>query len=391
QLQGPVRSDRAGTGREGQPLVESVHSKGKVTKQAHVAIPEGTFEEEHGREAFAGRASHLYRMHPPTAWTRIEGPLRPRAFNLNEIKSADLTDADAGWELIAGNEDVRLFVSRRAEAMPYFLRDADGDVCYFVHRGSGTIETDYGPLTYAQGDYVIIPKGTTHRVVPDVEENFFFIIEGSGEFGIPDRGLMGRHAIFDPGVLVTPEPDPHDEAGEFEVRVKRDGVFTSLFFAWHPLDVVGWQGDLCPVKLNVLDHRPVYSPSYHMPPSAHCTFENQGFVICSFVPRPLEEDPQVLKVPFYHANIDADEVLFYHSGNYFSRAGIDVGFMTLHPQGVHHGPQPAAIEKSKTLTRTEEIAVMVETEKPLIPSEAAHGVVITEYETSWAQGMGLLD
>jgi homogentisate 1,2-dioxygenase len=367
--------------------VEVVFSKGKVTKQAHVAVPEGTYEEEHGREAFAGRASHLYRTHPPTAWTRIEGPLRPRAFNLNEIKSEDMTEPDAAWALIAGNEDVRLYLSRRTEPMEYFLRDADGDVCYFVHRGSGVIETDYGPLTYGQGDYVIIPKGTTHRVVPDVEENFFFIIEGSGEFAIPDRGLMGRHAMFDPGVLQVPEPDPHDEEGE----VKRNGEFTSLFFAWHPLDVVGWQGDLCPVKLNVLDHRPVYSPSYHMPPSAHCTFENQGFVICSFVPRPLEEDPQVLKVPFYHANIDADEVLFYHSGNYFSRAGIDVGFMTLHPQGVHHGPQPAAIEKSKSLTRTEEIAVMVETEKPLIPSPDAEAVIITEYETSWARGMGLLD
>ena len=371
--------------------MDVVHSKGKVTKQAHVGIPEGTYEEEHGREAFAGRASHLYRMHPPTAWTKIEGKLRPRAFNLNEIKPEDQTEPNAGWGLIAGNEDVRLYISRRSEAMPYFLRDADGDVCYFVHRGSGTIETDYGPLTYKVGDYVIIPKGTTHRVVPDAEDNFFFIIEGSGEFGIPDRGLMGRHAQFDPGVLVTPEPDPHDEAGEFEVRVKRDGEFTSLWFAWHPLDVVGWQGDLCPVKLNVLDHRPVYSPSYHMPPSAHCTFENQGFVICSFVPRPLEEDPAVLKVPFYHANIDADEVLFYHSGEYFSRAGIDVGFITLHPQGVHHGPQPAAIEKSKTLTRTEEIAVMVETEKPLVPSPEADAVVITEYETSWARGMGLLD
>jgi homogentisate 1,2-dioxygenase len=371
--------------------MDVVHSKGKVTKQAHVGIPEGTYEEEHGREAFAGRASHLYRMHPPTAWTKIEGKLRPRAFNLNEIKPEDQTEPNAGWSLIAGNDEVRLYISRRSEAMPYFLRDADGDVCYFVHRGSGTIETDYGPLTYKVGDYVIIPKGTTHRVVPDTEDNFFFIIEGTGEFGIPDRGLMGRHAQFDPGVLVTPEPDPHDEAGEFEVRVKRDGEFTSLWFAWHPLDVVGWQGDLCPVKLNVLDHRPVYSPSYHMPPSAHCTFENQGFVICSFVPRPLEEDPAVLKVPFYHANIDADEVLFYHSGEYFSRAGIDVGFMTLHPQGVHHGPQPAAIEKSKTLTRTEEIAVMVETEKPLVPSPEADAVVITEYETSWARGMGLLD
>jgi homogentisate 1,2-dioxygenase len=371
--------------------VDHVYSKGKVTRQAHVGVPEGTFEEEHGRETFFGRASHLYRTHPPTAWTRIDGPLQPRALDLNEIKPRDQIEQDGLWALVAHNEDVRLFVSRRTAPMEHFLRDADGDVCYFVHRGEGTIETDYGPLDYGVGDYVIIPKGTTHRVVPSGEDNFFFIIEGTGEFGIPDRGLMGRHAMFDPGVLVTPEPDPHDEEGEFEVRVKRNGEFTSLWFAWHPLDVVGWQGDLCPVKLNVLDHRPVYSPSYHMPPSAHCTFKNEGFVICSFVPRPLEEDPAVLKVPFYHANIDADEVLFYHSGNYFSRAGIDVGYMTLHPQGVHHGPQPAAIEKSKSLTRTEEVAVMVETERSLELSPEAEAVVISEYTTSWAKGMGLID
>jgi homogentisate 1,2-dioxygenase len=371
--------------------MDVVFSKGKVTRQAHVGIPEGTFEEEHGRETFFGRASHLYRSHPPTAWTRIEGDLRPQAFNLNEMKPADLTDANASWQLIAGNEDCRLYVSRRTEPMPYFLRDADGDVCYFVHQGTGTLETDYGPLDYREGDYLIVPKGTTHRVVPTGGDNFFFVIEGTGEFHLPDRGLMGKHAQFDPGVLEVPDPDPHDEAGEFEVRVKRDGAFTSLWFAWHPLDVVGWQGDLCPVKLNILDHRPVYSPSYHMPPSAHCTFANEGFVICSFVPRPLEEDPAVLKVPFYHANIDADEVLFYHAGNFFSRADIDAGYMTLHPQGVHHGPQPAAIEASKTKTRTDEVAVMVETSNPLVVSSDAQDVVITEYETSWARGMGLVD
>ncbi|MBW3595332.1 MAG: homogentisate 1,2-dioxygenase, partial [Actinobacteria bacterium] len=291
--------------------MDVVHSKGTVAKQAHVGIPDGTYEEEHGRETFFGRASHLYRKHPPTAWTRIEGSLRPRALNLNELKTPDQTDPDAEWGLVAGNEDVRLFVSRLSEPQPYFLRDADGDVCYFVHRGSGTLETDYGPLTFAPGDYLIVPKGTTHRVVPETDDNFFFVIEGTGEFRLPDRGLMGKHAHFDPGMMQAPEPDPHDEQGEFEVRVKKGGEFTSLFFAWHPLDVVGWQGDVCPVKLNVLDHRPVYSPSYHMPPSAHCTWENDGFVICSFVPRPLEEDPAVLKVPFYHANIDADEVLFY--------------------------------------------------------------------------------
>ncbi|HLI57073.1 MAG TPA: homogentisate 1,2-dioxygenase, partial [Actinomycetota bacterium] len=132
-------------------------------------------------------------------------------------------------------------------------------------------------------------------------------------------------------------------------------------------------------------------PRYHMPPSAHATFANEGFVICSFVPRPLEEDPDVLKVPFYHANIDADEVLFYHAGSFFSRAGIGEGFMTHHPQGIHHGPQPAAIEASKTKQRTDEVAVMVETRRALTVAADLDGAEIREYTTSWARGMGLLD
>lgn len=367
-----------------------VHSKGKVTRQAHVAVPAGTFEEEHGREAFAGRASHLYRSHPPTAWVSIDGPLRPRAFNLNDVKPTDLTDAGGEWLAILSNDQCRMFVSRRAEPMPYFLRDSDGDLCYFVHRGSGTLETDYGPLEFETGDYLIVPKGTTHRLVPQTDDNFFLVIEGAGEYSIPDRGILGKHAQFDPGVLVTPEPDPHDEEGDFEVRVKRDGEYTSLRFKWHPLDVVGWQGDLCPVKLNVRDYRPVMSPRYHLPPSAHATWKNEGFEVCTFAPRPLEEDPEVLKVPFYHANIDNDEVIFYHEGEFFSRAGIGVGFMTLHPQGIHHGPQPAAIEASKTKERTEEVAVMVEAATPFDISAEAESVADPDYETSWAKGMGLL-
>jgi len=373
--------------------MQPVHSKGTVARQAHVGVPEGTYEEEHGRETFFGRSSHLYRTHPPTAWVRLDGPVRPRAFDLNQLKPDDLTDAAGDWLLVAGNDDVRLFLSRRSEAAPWFLRDADGDLCYFVHRGEGVLETDYGPLRYRPGDYLVLPKGTTHRLVPDEAstDGFFFVIEGTGEFHLPDRGLMGRHAQFDPGMLEVPDPQPHDEAGSFEVRIKRDGVWTSAWFRWHPLDVVGWQGDLSPVRLNILSHRPVYSPSYHMPPSAHCTFANEGFVICSFVPRPLEEDPEVLKVPFYHANIDADEVLFYHAGSFFSRAGIGEGFLTHHPQGIHHGPQPAAIAASKAKQRTDEVAVMVECHRPLTVSPAADPAEVREYTTSWAAGMGLLE
>lgn len=365
-------------------------SKGRVTRQAHVDLPPGTYEEEHGREAFEGRAAHLYRTHPPTAWVRISGPLRPHAFDLSALKPPDATDAGASWALVARNADVALYVSRRQESMPYFLRDADGDLCYFVHRGTGRLETDYGPLAFGTGDYLIVPKGTTHRFVP-AEELFIFVVEGTGEYRLPDRGMLGRHAQFDPGVLETPEPEPHDETGEFEVRVKRDQQFTSLIYPHHPLDVVGWQGDLCPLRLNVRDFRPVVSPRYHLPPSVHCTWANDGFAVCTFAPRPTETgDPGALRVPFFHSNIDNDEVIFYHEGQFFSRAGIGPGMMTLHPQGLHHGPQQAAIEASKTKEFADEIAVMVETEHPLVVSPEADAVAIQGYETSWAKGMGLL-
>ncbi len=365
-------------------------SKGRVTKQAHVGLPEGTYEEEHGREAFDGRAAHLYRTHPPTAWIRVEGPLKPRAFDIGAIKPSDATEATGTWALIARNDEVALYVSRRSEPMPYFLRDADGDLCYFIHRGTGFVETDYGPLRFVPGDYLILPKGTTHRLVPD-EELFSFVIEGAGEYRIPDRGMLGRHAQFDPGVLEVPEPDPHDEQGEFEVRVKRNHEYTTLVYPFHPLDVVGWQGDLCPVRLNVADFRPIVSPRYHLPPSVHCTWANDGFDICTFAPRPTETgDPTALRVPFFHSNIDNDEVIFYHEGQFFSRVGIGPGMMTLHPQGLHHGPQQAAMEAGKTKEFADEIAVMVETEHPLEIAVDAEAAGIEGYETSWARGMGLI-
>ena len=360
-------------------------SRGKVTKQAHVGLPEGTFEEEHGRESFNGRASHLYRTHPPTAWIKIEGPLQPRAFDLTQLKEV------TGWTLVAGNDDVRLFVARGATAAEHWLRDADGDVCYFVHEGAGVLESDYGPMHFEAGDYLIVPKGTTHRLVPEMD-CFFFIVEGSGEYRLPDRGILGKHAQFDPGVLETPEPQPHDETGEFVVMVKRAGAFTKLTYPFHPLDVVGWQGDMCPVRLNVRDFRPVVSPRYHLPPSVHCTWLNDGFEVCTFAPRPTETgDPTALRVPFFHSNIDRDEVIFYHEGQFFSRTGIGPGMMTLHPQGLHHGPQAAAMEAGKTKEFADEVAIMVETEKPLLVSPDLDSTEIDGYATSWARGLGLIE
>src|SRR5919109_3189561 len=366
--------------------------KGKASRQAHVDLPEGTVEEEHGRQAFTGRASHLYRTAPPTAWVKVEGPRRPWAFACNRLTPPDQTDPEGDPLLVLSNEDLAVLVSRRSAPMPYFVRDADGDVVYFVHRGEGTLETDYGPLSFRTGDYLIVPKGTTHRLTPTTDDTFLYVIEGRGEYRLPDKGILGKHALFDPGVLETPQPDPHDEEGEFVVKVKRDHSYPTLVYPFHPLDVVGWQGDLCPMRMNVEDFRPVVSPRYHIPPSVHITWDCEGFEIGTFAPRPTETgDPTALRVPFFHSNIDKDEILFYHRGQFFSRAGIGEGFITHHPQGLHHGPQAAAIEASKTKEFADEYAIMVEADRPFQREEALAEVDVEGYSTSWARGLGLID
>lgn len=365
-------------------------SKGKVTPQAHVGIPEGTYEEEHARKGFFGKTSHLYRTHRPTDWTRIEGPLRPHAYYLSELAPTDQRDALRGEPVtVLYNDDVSLKVSRLSEPMPYYFRNADGDDVYFVHQGEGVIETDFGPLDFERGDYVVIPRGTTYRVVPRTRENFFLIIESKGEIEIPDRGPLGPNAVYDRGVLVTPEPSPIlDDSKEYEVRIKRLGEYTSVFYPFNPMDVVGWKGDLTAFKLNVRDIRPIMSHRYHLPPSVHTTFLGGNFVICTFVPRPFESEPEAMRVPFYHRNIDYDEVLFYHDGDFFSRQHIKPGMLTLHPQGIHHGPHPKAAEKVAALERTDEIAVMVDTRYPLKIAEAAQGVEWADYVNSWKPAPG---
>jgi homogentisate 1,2-dioxygenase len=360
--------------------------KGRVTRQAHVAVPEGTWEEEHARRGFFGRTSHLYHLHLPTGWTRIEGPLRPRCFDGERFQPSDLLEPRGTPIRILWNDDAGVWISRRSQPMPYFYRNADGDDVIFVHRGHGRVETDYGPLAYEPGDYLWLPKGTTYRVVPELPDTFFLIVE-TREFNWPDRGLLGQHAFIDPAMVETPEPRAHDEAGEFELRVKRLGEYTSFFYPHHPLDVVGWKGELVPVRFNVRDLRPAMSPRYHVAPTVHSTFVSDGCTVCTFVPRPFESDPQAQRVPYYHRNIDYDELLFYHAGEFFSRHGISTAALTLHPQGIHHGPHPKAFETAKAKAGTDEVAVLVETTAPLRIAPEAEKVEIAEYATSWADGL----
>jgi homogentisate 1,2-dioxygenase len=363
--------------------------KGKAPSQAHVGIPEGLYEEEHGRHGFAGPVSHLYRSHPPTGWVRIDGPLRPRAFACAALPTPDQRSADSRAVEILRSPDAGLFLSRRAETMPYFARNADGDEIYFVHGGSGKFETDYGVLAYEPGDYLLIPKGTTYRVVVESGPSLFLIIETPEPARLPERGLLGQHALFDMGVVMAPELAPVSKAGpersEWEVRIKRNGEITCVVYPFSPMDIVGWKGDLWVAKLNVRDFRPVTSPRYHLPPSVHATFQAGGLLVSTFAPRPLESDPQALRVPFYHRNVDYDEVLFYHRGEFFSRAGIKPGSLTLHPQGIHHGPHPKAVEASKDKTYTDEIAVMVESRRPFTVLPELESVELKDYAMSWGQ------
>jgi homogentisate 1,2-dioxygenase len=360
--------------------MENVFSlgKGNFAAQAHVGLPDGTYEEEHGRDGFFGRVSHLYHVHPPTGWTRIEGPLRPHAIRTMDIAAQD------GPVAFLRNDDVVLAVSRPKAAMRYTFRNADGDEVYFIHQGKGRIETDFGPLSYEPGDYIVIPRGTSYRLLPETADNFYLVIESRSEIRIPDRGMLGRNALFDTGVIETPTPAPSlQTGGEWELRIKRLGQLTSVYYPFDPIDVVGWKGDLTVWKFNVRDFRPVMSHRYHLPPSAHTTVLGRNFVVCTFAPRPLETDPEALKVPFYHRNIDFDEVLFYHAGDFFSRDGIEPGMVTFHPQGIHHGPHPKALKNSGTKTHTEEYAVMIDTKNPLHLTPEAEASEWKEYWASW--------
>jgi len=357
--------------------------KGTVTHQAHVALPEGTYEEEHGRDGFFGPVSHLYRTHAPTGWTRIEGPLKPRAFDCIKAHGAATSDSILDRVPLLYNEDVVMHFARPAQPMTYYFRNADGDEMYFIHKGHGILETDFGPLYFEPGDYIVIPRGTTYRLLPETTDNAFLVIESFSKIRQPDRGIMGQHALYDPAIIKTPTPQPIQEDTEWEVRIKRLNELTSVFYPFNPMDVVGWKGDLTVWQLNIRDFRPVMSHRAHLAPSVHSTFVGKGFVVCSFVPRPLEEDPEAVRVPFYHRNIDYDEVLFYHAGNFFSRHGIDAGMITFHPQGIHHGPHPQAVEAVKRKTATDEVAVMLDASRPLRMTPEAQSAEWRDYYLSW--------
>jgi len=362
--------------------------EGEASRQAHADMPEGTYEREISKEGFFGPAAFLHHRNPPTGWVDFEGPLRPRAFDLVKLSEA----SGSPWRapIVLHNKACEMRFWKLEAAMPALARNADGDQILFIHAGRAALYCDYGHLDVVAGDYVYLPRGTMWRLDPSEPLAVLMIQATNAHFTLPEKGLVGPHAIFDPAILDAPAMDEafkaqQSDSEEWRVEVKRANAVSTITYPFNPLDAVGWHGELAPVRLNVKDIRPLMSHRYHLPPSAHTTFLSDRFVVCTFAPRPFETDPGALKVPFFHNNDDYDEVLFYHAGDFFSRDNIDAGMMTFHPSGFTHGPHPKALKNmlKQTKDATDEYAVMVDTRDPLEVGAGASTVENPDYVNSW--------
>jgi homogentisate 1,2-dioxygenase len=363
------------------------YSQGKHTTQGHKGIPDGHFEEEQGRRGFFGPVSHLIKPKPSTRWTGIEGNLRPHLYDL-----VKLAKNYGKFQRLVYNSDTRvsyLWMEKSTTPADWAWRNANGDTLYFCHQGSGAVLTEYGLLKFKKGSYLNLPKCISHTFVFE-EETCFLVIESfTSSFREPERGMLGRNAFYDLAAIGKPdltEMQTFMKKMKFDVRkifVDRGDETTVFSYAENVYDTVGWKGDYFPFTLHIDDLMPINSHRVHLPPSVHTTFAAQGFVVCTFLPRPFETDADALKVPFYHQNIDYDEILFYHAGDFFSRDNLHAGMMTLHPAGFPHGPHPKAFSKVNTKSHTDEVAVMVDTWQPLQVDPEFEKAELKEYWASW--------
>ena len=379
------------------------HKLGEVARKRHTQFrqPDGSLyhEEVMGIHGFAGVQSILYHLRPPTAIRRVgtvatppiayedAGPLRPRHLRAAPLPAGG--DAISSRVPLMGNSDVVLHLARPTEPMTYWYKFAHGDDVLFIHEGTGALESQYGTLHYGPGDYLVIPTGVIWRLLPDPEvPQRMLVVESFGHVTPPRRYINNygqflenspycERDIRPPHELVT-----HDEAGEYEVRVKARDQVTCFVYDHHPLDVVGWDGHLWPFAFNIADFEPI-TGRVHQPPPVHQTFDGPGYVLCSFVPRLFDYHPLAIPAPYNHSNVDSDEVLYYVEGNFMSRRGIEVGSLTVHPNGIPHGPHPGTYEGSIGKERTEELAVMVDTFRPLRLTKQAVAMEDEEYVYSW--------
>lgn len=382
------------------------HQLGKIPPKRHTQFrkEDGTlhYEQLFGTIGFVGMSSLLYHLHRPTMVKRVgqSVDVRPQAAVENNLLSRKLegfqvkpnADYLKSRVPVLFNSDVTILLSAPSKSMAEdaFYKNSDGDEVVFVHEGAGTLHTMLGQIPFSAGDYLVIPRGIIHRFAFDSSANRLFITESAHPVYSPKRyrnhfGQLLEHSPYCERDLRPPSNlETHDAIGSFIIRIKKQGQLHDYVYASHPFDVVGWDGYHFPYALSIHDFEPI-TGRVHQPPPVHQTFETDAFVICSFVPRMYDYHPQSIPAPYNHSNIDSDEVLYYVEGDFMSRTGIDRGYISLHPAGIPHGPHPGTYEGSIGKTKTEELAVMVDTFRPLQVTAQALAIEHPDYHRSWLE------
>src|SRR3954454_16235306 len=378
------------------------HSLGDVPPKRHAQTRRDgklLVEEVLGYEGFSGNESILYHLHSPCRLDDV-GAFTPIAReewvpDVHVHRLPDTRPTEAGGDAISGrkllmyNGDIELWVAKPTAEQPGFYRNGEGDEVVYVHRGEGTLHTVFGSVAFREKDYVVMPRGTTHRWEFDAgSEQFWVCFHTPGEIETPNRyrnryGQLLEHAPYSQRDFHPPmELETVNESGEFHVTVRVRGGLQAYVLDRHPLDVVGWDGYVYPYTFSAMDFEP-RAGRFHLPPPAHQTFQGPNFVICTFAPRMLDWDETAVPLPYHHSNIQSEEVMFYADGDYAARKGVDIGCLTLHPSGLPHGPQPGTVEKALGATRTDELAVMWDTFRPLRLTTLWRDADDPSYAYSW--------
>lgn len=381
------------------------HHVGKFPQKRHTIFekPNGGYyyEQLFGTEGFHGHSSLLYHTHRPTQVKEIlkSYDVTPRIADGKNIKSLllkgfELAPADDFLEsrkAMLLNSDCTIGLAAPRQSMKnYFYKNADADELLFIHKGSGTLRTFMGNIPFEYGDYLIIPRGMIYQMQFDSTDNRIFYVESHHPFYTPKRyknasGQLLEHSPFCERDFKLPQDlETHDEKGDFIIKIKKEGMMHEMVYATHPFDVVGWDGYNFPFAFSIHNFEPI-TGRVHQPPPVHQTFETPAFVVCSFCPRLYDYHPKAIPAPYNHSNIDSDEVLYYVDGDFMSRNNIKQGHITLHPKGIPHGPAPGAMERSIGHKETQELAVMVDTFRPLMVTEAAMGIDDGKYYKSWVE------
>lgn len=383
------------------------HKLGQIPRKRHTQFrrEDGELykEELFSTEGFSNIYSLLYHHYPPTAILKVGKPkdVKPeivedmemlhRSFqNFNVAPKDDFLESRV---VLLTNSDLQIAMACPRKSMTdYFYKNGDSDEVLFIHEGSGNFRSNYGQIRFEYGDYLVIPRGTIYQLEFDTEVNKILITESHSPVKYPKRYTGGfdqllEHSPYCERDIKQPQNlETIIEEGEFLIQIKKEDKIYPYTYKYHPFCLIGWDGCHYPFALSIHDYEPI-TGRIHMPPPIHQTFEAHNFVICSFVPRLYDYHPLSVPAPYFHSNIDSDEVMYYVDGQFMSKTHVDKGQMSLHPGGIPHGPTPGAAEKSIGKKGTEELAVMIDTFKPLRVTKAALSYEIKDYHLHWLDGL----